>query len=86
MINYGKTRSTVQPAPLKIDEYRVWVSTNITPVTEFNEEYEFIGFEYDMVRYDKDEYIELMSNKNVLLEQQITDVQLALCEIYEGVM
>ena len=33
--------------------------------------------------YDKDEYILLISEKNTALEQQATDMQLALTEVYE---
>lgn len=82
MIEHGKVRSTVQPEPMLIDEHSVWVHSNITEVSEN----EFIGFEYDMKQYDKDEYIKLLSEKNQTLEQQLTDTQLALCEIYEGMV
>ena len=40
-------------------------------------------YEYDEIQYTKDEYIELISNKNAVLENQITDTQIALTEIYE---
>jgi len=83
MINFGKTRSTVRPEPLKIDEFSVWVHTNIQPVTETDGEHEFNGFEFDMVQYDKDEYIHYMNEKIALTEQQLTDTQLALVEVYE---
>jgi|AGTN01.3.fsa_nt_gi hypothetical protein len=85
MIDYGKTRSTVEPETLKIDEFSVWVCSNIAPVTETDPdgEHEFSGFEFDMVQYDKDEYIRMMDAKTALVEQQLTDTQLALCEVYE---
>jgi hypothetical protein len=78
MIDYGRTRSTVKPEPLKIDEFSVWVCSNITSVAETDPdgEREFNGFEFDMVQYDKDEYIRMMNT-------QLTDTQLALCEVYE---
>ena len=34
MKEYGKVRSTKQPEQKVIDDYSVWVATNITPVTE----------------------------------------------------
>jgi len=85
MIDYGRTRSTVKPELLKIDEFSVWVCSNITPITETDPdgEREFNGFEFDMVQYDKDEYIHYMNEKIALTEQQLTDTQLALCEVYE---
>lgn len=85
MIDYGRTRSTVKPEPLKIDEFSVWVCSNITPIVETDPdgEHEFNGFEFDMIQYDKDEYIRMMDAKTALVEQQLTDTQLALCEVYE---
>lgn len=57
MIEYGKTRSTVKPQPIEVDEYSVWVYTNITPVSEYvGTENAFVGFEFDMVQYDIEEY------------------------------
>ena len=63
MTNHGKTRSTVQPEPIIIDEYSVWVHSNIEPISESTGDYEFDGFEYDMIQYDKNEYIRLMAER-----------------------
>ena len=60
MKDYGRVRSTISPKPMIIDEFSVWIHKNITEVSEN----EFIGYEYDMVQYDKDEYIELLSEQN----------------------
>ncbi len=85
MKDYGKVRSTVEPVEVEITETRVFVASNITPVTETgNEPGEgFSGFEYDLLEYTKDEYIKLQADRNTALEQQITDTQLALVEVYE---
>lgn len=40
-------------------------------------------YQYHEVQYDKDEYIKAMSEKNSELENQFTDTQLALCDVYE---
>lgn len=40
-------------------------------------------YRYHEVQYDKDEYIKVMSEKNSELENQLTDTQLALCDVYE---
>jgi len=86
MINHGKVKSTVEPEPLIVDESSVWVHSNIVPVEELNEEETFIGFEYDMIQYEKDEYIKIMSDSNEALESQMTETQLALIELYEGMV
>lgn len=88
MINHGKVRSGVQPEAVEIDEYSVWLASNITPVQEAGDDGQpgFTGYEYDLAQYGKDEYITLMYEKNALLEGQITDTQVALCEVYELVV
>lgn len=84
MINYGKVRSTIKPEPIVIDEFSVWQHTNIKPVSEnVGEENEFMGFEYEMIQYGKDEFILNQAAEKEVLQQQITDTQLALCEVYE---
>jgi hypothetical protein len=86
MKNFGKQRSTVKPESKVIDEFSVWIHSNIREVIEYvGTDNEFIGFEFDMVRYDKDEYIKIQADKYEALEVQITDTQLALCEIYESI-
>lgn len=79
MTDYGRIRSTVKPEPLELDEYSAYVNTDIKEVTV-----EYVGethteFEFNQTRYTKDELITQQA-------QQITDTQLALCEIYEGMM
>lgn len=85
MIDNGIVRSTEKPEPKVMDEYHVYINTNITTYEEDLEEGLIKGYEYHQIQYDKDEYIQLISDKNSELENQITDIQLALCEIYEGV-
>lgn len=84
MVDYGKVKSTVKPEPIVIDEFSVWQHTNIQEVSEnVGAENEFIGYEYSMIQYTKDEFILMQSERNAELFQQITDTQLALCEMYE---
>ncbi len=87
MKDYGTVRSTVRPNPLVVDEFSAWVNTNINEASEnVGEQNEFIGFEFNQVQYEKDEYIKMMSEQNLYLEAQLTDTQLALVEIYEGMV
>ena len=85
MIDYGKQRSTVEPLELELTETKVFVSSNIIPVNEPGTEHQpgFAGYEFNLVEYTKDEYIKIQAEKNEELEQQMTDTQLALCEVYE---
>ncbi len=87
MTNYGRVRSTVKPEDIVIDDFSVWRHTDIQEISEnVGEENEFIGFEYTMIQYEKDEYIKQMDEKNQQLEGQITDTQIALCEAYEAIL
>lgn len=86
MKQYQKVRSTQQPEPKIIDEFSVWIAENVTPVQEEptgEETVGFTGYEYDLTQYTKDEYIQLMDDKNSALETEITSTQLALCDVYE---
>ena len=40
MKDYGIVQSTVEPQPLKVDDYRVWVASKITETED--------GFEYNL--------------------------------------
>ena len=83
MIDYEKVRSTVKPNNVEIDEYSVWVNTDIKEIEVQSEDESHTEYEYNQVRYTKDEYIKLIDERNSTLEAQLTDTQLALCEIFE---
>lgn len=85
MKEYGKVRSTKQPEQKVIDDYSVWIAENITTVTEAgtDEQPGFTGYEYDLTQYTKDEYIKMIDDRNTSLEDQMTQAQEAMCEIYE---
>ena len=84
MIDYGKVRSTVKPDAIVIDEFSVWQHTDIQEVSEnVGEENEFVGYKFNMVQYDKNEFILKQAKENAELSEQITQTQIALTEVYE---
>ena len=83
MKDFGTVRSTVRPQEKVVDENSVWINTQIQEICQGEGENAFCGFAYHQVRYGKDEYISLLDEKNAALEAQMTDAQLALCELYE---
>ena len=83
MKNYGLQRSAVEPKAIEITESKVFVATDIEQVTLNMDEQEVQEYQFNLVEYDKDEYIKIISEKNKELEQQMTDTQLALCDVYE---
>lgn len=87
MVDYGRVRSVVNPESIVIDDFSVWQHTDIQEISEnVGEENEFVGYEFGMIQYTKDEFILKQSEENAALSQQITDTQIALCEIYESMM
>ena len=85
MINYGKQRSTVKPDELELTETKAFVSSNVKEVNEPETDGQpgFPGYDFDLIEYDKDEYIKIQAEKNATLEDEITQAQVAMCEIYE---
>lgn len=57
--------SAAQAVPLIVGKDRVYVHTDITPVTQDNQGNPVEGsFQYHEIQYEKDEYIELMSKQS----------------------
>lgn len=85
MIDKGIVRgSESQAKPLIVGVDTVYVHTNIEQVTTDAEGNSVEGlYQYNEVQYDKDEYIQIMSEKNTALEAEITSTQLVLCDVYE---
>ena len=83
MKNYGLQRSAVEPKAVEITESKVFVATDIEQVTVTMDEQKVTEYQFNLVEYDKDEYIQIISEKNEELEQQMTDTQIALCDVYE---
>ena len=76
--------SASQAQSLIVGVDTVYVHTNITKVETDAEGKAVEGlYQYNEVQYDKDEYIQIMSEKNAALEAEITSTQLALCDVYE---
>lgn len=42
-------------------------------------------YRYHEKQYTKNEYLDLMMQENSSLRQQVTDTQVALCELYESI-
>ena len=80
-IVYG---SEEQAKPVVVGKDTVYVHTDITEVTNTDERGNTTTvYQYNEVQYDKDDYIDLVCEKNASLEAQATEAQEALCELYE---
>lgn len=79
--------SAEQAVPLVIGKDTVYVHSDIQQILEDDEGNLVMNlFQYHEIQYDKDEYIKLLSERNQLLEEQLTDTQLALVEVYETII
>ena len=76
-------KSTVRPEAKVIDEYSVWINTDIREIEVSIEDDIHIEYEFNQVQYSKNEYIKMIDDRNNELEISLTDVQMALCEVYE---
>lgn len=85
MKQYGTQRSTVKPEDVEITESRVFSYEDITEIKVKNPESdnEVTMYEFTLTEYDKDEYIRIQAEKNASLEEQMTQTQVALCDVYE---
>lgn len=85
MKQYGTQRSTVKPEDVEITESKVFTYENITEIKVKKPESddEVTMYEFTLTEYDKDEYIRIQAEKNASLEEQMTQAQEAMCEIYE---
>ena len=76
--------SLQQAQPLIVNKDTVYVHTNIVQATDEDGKVVDGLYVYDEVQYTKDEYIQIMAEKNETLERDLTDTQLAIAEIYES--
>ena len=76
--------SSQQAQSLIVNKDTVYVHTNIVQATDEDGNVVDGLYVYDEVQYTKDEYIQIMAEKNETLERDLTDTQLAIAEIYES--
>lgn len=77
--------STEQAKNLIVGKDTVYVHTDIKQIFEDREGKPIDGlYEYHEIQYTKDEYIKLISEQNDKLEQELTDTQIAIVEIFES--
>lgn len=80
MISHGKVQSTVKPQSIAIDDNSVWIAED---VQEVNTE-EFEGYEYDLTQYTKDEYIQLLDERDKMKSDAILELSEMVATLVEG--
>ncbi|MEE1249016.1 MAG: hypothetical protein UHU19_07305 [Lachnospiraceae bacterium] len=75
--------SAAQAKPLIVNKDTVYVHTDINPATDA-EGNEIKGlYEYHEIQYGKDEYISVISDRSMQTEQEVTNLQMVVCALYE---
>lgn len=74
MIDYGIVRNTVKPEEKVIDEFSVWVNTDISEIEVAHEGDTRTEFEFHQVQYSKDEYIKMIDEKNAELNHLMNTI------------
>lgn len=78
MKNYGKVQSSAQPSEIEFTETKVFVASNIEAFTQNLGGYEENGYVYDYIEYNKDEYIQLLSQQSQRLEEELAATKILL--------
>ena len=86
MKNHGLTRNMDEPLAVEVTASKVFVASNVEQITVQDEEGSHTEYQYDLTEYEKDEYIRIMNDRNETTEAELTDVQLALCDVYELIL
>lgn len=92
MQKFAKVRSTAETVQeLEINENSVTVNSGIKEIHEKGTKEDpssgFDGWEIaEQIIYGKDEYIKALSDKNASLEEETTNLQIALTEVYEQML
>lgn len=86
MIDLGITRSVDKPQEVEVTEGKVLVASKIHQVTVQMEDTETTQYEFNYVEYTKDEYIHLLSEQNTQLQDDISNTQMGLAEVYEMIV
>lgn len=86
MVNHGTVRSSDRPERVDIKETLVFTAEDIHETEVTDDQGAHTEYEFTLTEYSKDEYIKLMAEHSESLEFQLTDAQLALCDIYEALV
>lgn len=86
MKNHGLTRSMDEPLAVEVTASKVFVASNVEQIIVQDEKGSHAEYQYDLTEYEKDEYIRMMNDRNEITEAELTDVQIALCDVYELIL
>ena len=78
MINYGQMHSMVRPKEIEITDTAVFIANNITSNEVEIDDHNVVEYVYDLISYDKNEYLEVQNEKIASLEQELQATKILL--------
>lgn len=79
MINRGIVKSSFEPEQVTYIGDNVLVASDITSYTEIDSEgYNISGYQYNLIQYTKDEYLQLALAKIATLEDELAATKIIL--------
>jgi hypothetical protein len=84
VIDYGRIQSTERPQDVEMTDTQVFIADNIEEYEKEIDKHVVQGFEYDYKSYTKDEYIQLLNDKNARAIAALQE-ELAAAKILLGV-
>lgn len=78
MKDLGKVRSNIMPSPIQITTAYVFVASNIQSYDETIDERHTQGYEYNLLQYDKDEYLIILAQKSQALSDELEAAKILL--------
>ncbi len=80
---YEPVHSAVKPLDIEITLDKVYLASNISIIQLADGDLPTSCYEFKITEYTKDEYLNLLAEKNTALQQELLDTQSALCDVYE---
>lgn len=78
MKDYGKQYSMIQPKEIESTDSDVFLASNITSYETEVDGHTITKYEYNLVSYDKNEFLELQNEKIASLEQELQATKILL--------
>lgn len=79
MINYGIVKSTFEPTAVEYKGDNVLIASNIESYTFQDKDNNTIhGYQYNLIQYTKDEYLQMALNKIATLEDELAAAKIIL--------
>lgn len=78
MTNYGRVRSATSPQLIEITPNAVFIAKDITEYEETIDNHTLTVYEYEYIKYTKDEYLLFLAQQNQELSNELAATKIVL--------